>query len=201
MANGAMFDEYVLTARHCVMSREARSRRLGVNIPASDDYAGDIRSKVFDATVAYVSRARGDESAGSVAWDEGDWAILRVRTPVRWPAVPITCRDPMTGLEAGSAVELLAYSDRLFIDAPARRGGLRAHAHLFRWTGVPAGLEQGGHSGAPVERNGELVAIFVGTTQNSRGCQLLCGQSWPTRLRFVSVATVRRQAAKVGFLF
>jgi hypothetical protein len=201
IAHGSTFENYVLTARHCLVRDKEGPLPLGVTVPQYDDNALALESEVFDTTVAYVSRTNHTSTAGTVVWDDGDWIILRVRTPFRLAVLEAFDGDPKTAIPPGTSRELLSYVDRAFIDLHTHRRGLCAHAHPFHWTGVPEDIEQGGHSGAPVTWNGKLVGMFVGATENSRGCQLLCGKRWPKKLHFVSVAAVREQAAKVGFRF
>jgi hypothetical protein len=201
VAVGDKFDEYVLTARHCLARDRHGGLRLGVTIPRQDDDEGAIQSEVFVATVVYASRAHGTTGAGTIVWDDGDWAIVRFRAPVRWPTLNTFDRDPKEAVPAGVRCELSSYADHQFIDLHAQRRGLVSHIHSFYWAGVPKDIEQPGHSGAPVTCDGKVVGIFVGATENSLGCQLLCGERWPKKLRFVSIATVRAQAAQAGFEF
>ncbi|HEX6765344.1 MAG TPA: hypothetical protein VF103_07695, partial [Polyangiaceae bacterium] len=71
--------------------------------------------------------------------------------------------------------------------------------HPFAWTGVPPEIEQGGHSGAPLVRDGAVFAIFSGTKTNGYACRLVTGKRWPQKLRFASVFAIRAQARAVGF--
>ncbi len=190
------FDAYVLTAKHCVVDEHGQRVRVGVAIPAAGDEIQAIRSPVFDATVVYMASEDHLSTAGTVVWQSGDWAILRVRTPTPWPVASLYLGDPEQALEPGEQVSLLAYTDRAY---RAPRPKLKPHEHPFRWTGVPPEIEQAGHSGAPLVHNGEVFAIFTGATENSYNCQFLCKARWPTKLRFVSVATIRSQAAALGF--
>lgn len=105
--------------------------------------------------------------------------------------------DPERSVRPGDSVSLISYAD----GSPRDSHGpfLQPHEHPFAWTGVPPQIVQGGHSGAPVIRNGRIVAIFTGATGNSYGCQWLCGKRWPTKLRFVNVASIRSQARALGF--
>jgi hypothetical protein len=194
--NAPGFDAYVLTAKHCVIDAKGRLARVGVALPAPSDEVLAIRSPVFDATVAYLASEDDRSTDGTVVWESGDWAILRVQAPTSWPVASLYPDDPEQALEPGERVSLLAYMDKEYRDP---RPMLKPHEHPFRWTGVPADIEQWGHSGAPVVRNGEVFAIFSGATQNSYGCRLICGTHWPTKLRFVSVTAIRAQAARQGF--
>jgi hypothetical protein len=201
VAAGREFDAYVLTARHCLVADEVQGLSLGVTVPRYNEYAAALESTVFGATVAHVSSVHRTVSAGSIVWDDGDWAILRVRTPVRWPVIKSFDGDPANAIPAGDRVELLTYFDGAFFDFSSREVTLVPHAHPFHWTGVPRDIPQGGHSGAPVLKDGQIVAMFVGSTSNRNYCRWFCLESWPEKLRFVSIASIRAQAARAGFGF
>ena len=198
--HGTGFDTYVLTARHCTVDHDDHLIALAVGTPADGDDPANFRSPIFDAVVAYSALGDESESVGTVVWETGDWAILRAATPSRWPALRLYQGDPARYLHPGEQVALLSYADGAFRDHSFHLL-LQAHEHPFAWTGLPPQVEQGGHSGAPVLREGEVIGVFTGATENSRGCQLVCRSKWPTKLRFVNVAAIRAQARLQGFEF
>jgi hypothetical protein len=197
------FAAFVLTAKHCAPDLD-HPHRWGVSIPAAGDIVSLMGSHVLDATLMYTSP--NDDAMwgvglfrGSVDWLDNDWAILRVNTPTPLPIVPVFSGDPMYAIPPGAMVTIAAYHDIAYSEREATF--LRPHEHPFAWTGVPAAVAQGGHSGAPLLWNGEVVGVFSGFDSNSYACRCVTGRTWPTRLRFVSVATIRKQASTQGFSF
>ena len=72
-------------------------------------------------------------------------------------------------------MSLASYHDDSFVDEYGPM--LRPHEHPFAWTGVPPGVVQGGHSGAPILWKGQVVGVFSGSVTNSYACQLVSGHT------------------------
>jgi hypothetical protein len=209
---GARFRSYVLTAGHCARDAD-HPHRWGVAAPARGDEhmplaAGWLSLEgvaVREATRVLASERDDDMSGWSISlFGDGstirwvhDWAILAVDLDAPLPVLPLFGGDPATDVPAGAPVSLVAYHDRVFRD---RYGYvfLQSHEHPFAWTGVPPGVAQPGHSGAPIVEDGRVVALLSGYVTDSIGCRLFCG-TWATRLTLVSVATIRRDAAAMGW--
>lgn len=199
-AEGTGFAGYVLTAKHCAVDGGV-PRQVGVGLPAPGDHLLPFSSRVMDATIAYASTSEEDTHAGTISWVDGDWAILKVHTESPLAIVATFVGEPSIAIKPGERVAIAAHTDVTYIDSGAHRYLLRPHEHVFAWTDVPREVVQGGHSGAPVLWNGEVVAVFVGATLCSPLCRLVSGDEWPTRLRLVSIGSIRREATKQGFLF
>ena len=206
---GDGFRSYILTAGHCVHDDD-HPHRWGVAAPGRADThltlsAGWLPLEgvpVLEATRLLAFRPEATwrdrfDFGGPVEWVD-DWAILAVDGPAPMPVVPLFSGDPATGLAPGAPVSLVAYHDEALRD---RYGPfLQAHEHPFGWTGVPPGVAQPGHSGAPIVRGGEVVAMLSGYAGNSYMCRLLCWSTWQTKLRLVNVETIRREAAAQGLV-
>ncbi len=189
---GDDFATDVLTASHCVAS----AANVGIELPPPGASATSTASSLLPVEV--VLRSDDDEVSGSserIDWVD-DWVILRARGPWTTSALPLFDGDPNTAIPRGATVQLVSYHDRVFFNHGTVT--LSAHAHSFPWRGVPPSLVQAGHSGAPIMFRGQVVAVFSGSRQNSRGCQLLCGSEWPEALRLTSVAEVRDVAHRAG---
>jgi hypothetical protein len=96
-------------------------------------------------------------STGTWAWQNDDWALLRIETPDALQVLPIFEGDPSTAIPLGDPVELVSCFDS---GEPAAR----CHTHPFRFGDRPKELIQGGHSGAPILWRGQMIAIFIGGT-------------------------------------
>jgi hypothetical protein len=203
---GATFRAYVLTAKHCIENDEPR--RWGITAPAADARVAVTAAGLPDTTILEATPvATGTDGLafpyrwlwpGTIDWVD-DWAILAVDSPSRLPVLPLFIGDPpVAPLAPGASVSLVAFHDVTFVDH--RTAFMELHEHPFGWTGVPADVAQGGHSGAPIVHEGRVVAVFLGEVVDSYACRLFCG-TWPTKLRLVNVETVRREAATAGFQF
>lgn len=200
VAAGNGFASYVLTAKHCVNDPD-HPGRWGVSTPRTGDYLSLIGTRVLDAVVIHASTqdlpmVEFSFSSATIDWID-DWAILRVSTPVPLSAVAAYHGDPAQTIEPGSPVTLEAYHDVAYADRYGPR--LTPHEHPFAWTGVPAKLVQGGHSGAPILYDGQIIAVFSGFTSNSLGCRILCFKTWASRLQLTNISTVLAEAKKQGF--
>jgi V8-like Glu-specific endopeptidase len=199
-AAGKGFDSLVLTARHCVVNDDGDAIPSGVVLPGAGDEIQKIEARVYPASLAYAPDERETTGDDTIKWDEHDWALLRVHTPARLPVLRLYRGDPATDVRAGAPVALLSYADREYRTRAGWR--LAPHEHRFRWRIISPEIVQGGHSGAPVVRDGEVVAVFTGYVTNSNACFLATlGKRWPTKLKFVNVATIRARAAAQGFAF
>ncbi len=201
------FRAFVLTAKHCVTENEPgrwgiSSPVPGARIPVTA--AGFVGPGVLDATRIAVAPSHFELplswfQTATIDWVD-DWAILTVDTPDPLPVLPLFAADAES-LTPGDPVFLIAYHDATFVDpgTATRRGTpfVELHEHPFSWTGVPEGIAQPGHSGAPIVRDGRVVAFLSGWQKDSNGCRLLCG-TWPVALQLVNVETVRREAAQQG---
>ncbi|HEY1690951.1 MAG TPA: trypsin-like peptidase domain-containing protein [Polyangiaceae bacterium] len=206
---GERFRAYVLTAKHCVDDDDhparwgiAAPRRGDAHLPLGAGALSLVGVPVLEArrVVASTHSAKFAwapvVTGATIEWDD-DWAILAVDSPAAMPVVPLFSSDPETALAPGTPVTLVAYHDGAFRDAYGN-WFLQSHEHSFSWAGVPPGVAQRGHSGAPIERGGEVVAILSGYRQNSNFCRVLCGSTWQARLVLVSVETIRRECAARG---
>jgi hypothetical protein len=200
---------YVLTAKHCVPDDEPGRWGIAAPMPGARipvTAAGLVGPRILDATRVAAAPSHFEFpltlswfQTATIDWVD-DWAILTVDTPDPLPVLPLLAGDAAS-LTPGEPVVLVAYHDATFLDHdPATRRGtpfVELHEHPFSWTGVPEEIAQPGHSGAPIVRDGHVVAVLSGWQANSNGCRLLCG-TWPVALQLVNVDTVRREAAQQG---
>ena len=201
--DGVGFVSYVLTAKHCVVRADGEPYPVGVGFPTPGDIARPFpSSQVLSATIAYTSSDdRASTRVGTITWVDVDWALLKVHSQHRLSMVPTFGGDPSTEIAVGTPVALAAQLDETNVDDSGRRF-LRAHEHLFAWGDVPGKVVQGGHSGGPVLWEGKVVAVFVGASVCSPWpwCRLVRWGSL-TSLDLVSIASIRKQVAKQGFVF
>ena len=201
----------MLTARHCV-DDDDHLRRWGVAAPARGDeglpFSGGWLAlygvRVYEATRVMVHDGAVNGALdlfasrlleSRVEWVD-DWGILALDSDARLAVMPLDDANPAVDLPPGALVSLLAYHDGAFVNR-YRHPFLQSHEHPFAWTGVPPGVAQPGHSGAPIVHDGRVVAVLSGFVQDPPACRLLCG-TWVQQLRLVNVASVRREAARRG---
>jgi hypothetical protein len=177
----------VVTVRHCIHP----SVSYGISIPPPGTSRFLDERLVLPASVEYIAkgpdRAVLRSSATGVEWGNEDWAILRVESPAPLATLPVLSGDPTKSLSPGERVALATYYD----DSSDK---LEPHQLAYNWQGTPTALVQGGNSGAPILRNGHLVALFSGATMQSAN---RCAR--PARLTLVNIQAVLESANAQGF--
>jgi hypothetical protein len=141
---------HVLTARHCVATRDGAPaipfERMRVSIAVTG--AWELRA---------VRRLRAAMGTGErptwrgVRVDAHDWALVEIDAEPSMRAIPLDGRP----LLAGEAVTVVTLRPQVRHDQPC------PHERRFAW-GDPAPIAMAGYSGAPIVAGGHVRGIFIG---------------------------------------
>jgi V8-like Glu-specific endopeptidase len=186
---------YVLTARHCVVSREPGHpvQAFGVAIPelrsGSRAWLHLAANRVLirpDLTSILHDKGPGGPPGD---WALSDWAIVETTPPRPLPTMRLASPEMTAKLRPLERVTLLSFFDGDFKN-------LYPHGHEAPWGELDDDFVQGGHSGSPVVSSEGIIATFTGARI---GFHIRTWFAISRKLTFTSLETIRSEASQCGF--